>query len=207
MRRNSTPSAKHTPTKHVLCIPGGDGFRHGRTRHHFHVPAPAAGSGGIAAEAPHGTCSTSAWAAASWRWPERCFGARQVLGLDNDPHAVRTAKENARLNGLAGRHVRFEQAELPVWHRPPEQTWPVVTANLFSELLIRLLPEDHRSRRGVRGRPDPLGRAGNASRRSRCGRPAGGPYTAHHQNPWSLACIPLLQSSRIASVTQGRPAE
>ena len=68
------------------------------------------------------------------------FGARQVLGLDNDPHAVRTAKENARLNGLTGHQVHFEQAELPVWHRSPSQTWPVVTANLFSELLIRLLP-------------------------------------------------------------------
>ena len=70
----------------------------------------------------------------------KLFGARQALGVDNDPHAVRTAKENARLNGLTGHHVRFEQAELPVWHRSPEQAWPVVTANLFSELLIRLLP-------------------------------------------------------------------
>ena len=70
----------------------------------------------------------------------KLFGAQQALGVDNDPHAVRTAKENAKLNGLTGRHVRFEQAELPVWHRAPGQAWLVVTANLFSELLIRLLP-------------------------------------------------------------------
>ena len=68
-------------------------------------------------------------------------GASQTLGLDNDPHAVRTAKENAELNGLAGRDVRFEQAELPVWQPSPGRVWPVVTANLFSELLIRLMPE------------------------------------------------------------------
>ena len=68
------------------------------------------------------------------------FGAREVLGLDNDPHAVRTARENAYLNGLAGRTVQFKQADLPAWTSPQKQTWSVVTANLFSELLIRLLP-------------------------------------------------------------------
>ena len=70
----------------------------------------------------------------------KMFGATAILGVDNDPHAVRTARENATLNDLASRRVVFERAELPVWHRPPAQTWPVVTANLFSELLIRLLP-------------------------------------------------------------------
>ena len=68
------------------------------------------------------------------------FGARSVQGLDNDPHAVRTARENARLNGLPMRTVRFQQADLPLWTPPDRQTWAVVTANLFSELLIRLLP-------------------------------------------------------------------
>ncbi len=70
----------------------------------------------------------------------RQFGARAVLGLDNDPHAVRTARGNARLNGLAARAVRFNQEDLPAWAPPPGQTWAVVTANLFSELLIRLMP-------------------------------------------------------------------
>lgn len=70
------------------------------------------------------------------------FGARHALGVDNDPHAVRTARENAVRNGISPRQARFEQAELPVWkNRPPGKTWPVVTANLFSELLIRLMPE------------------------------------------------------------------
>lgn len=68
------------------------------------------------------------------------LGARSVLGLDNDPHAVRTAKENARLNGLPARTAKFQQADLPLWAPPAQQKWAVVIANLFSELLIRLLP-------------------------------------------------------------------
>ena len=69
------------------------------------------------------------------------FGAANALGLDNDPHAVRTARENARLNGIGVRSVRFAQADLTRWRRPDGQVWPVVTANLFSELLIRLMPD------------------------------------------------------------------
>ncbi len=69
------------------------------------------------------------------------FGATSSYGVDNDPHAVRTAKENAALNGLLGLKIRFSRADLPTWPRRPTRTWPVVTANLFSELLIRLMPE------------------------------------------------------------------
>ena len=32
----------------------------------------------------------------------KMFGARSALGLDNDPHAVRIARENAALNGVRG---------------------------------------------------------------------------------------------------------
>ncbi|MBV9127491.1 MAG: 50S ribosomal protein L11 methyltransferase, partial [Verrucomicrobia bacterium] len=68
------------------------------------------------------------------------LGARSAHGLDSDPHAVRTARENARLNGLAPRRVRFSRADLlRDWQ--PDRTWPVITANLFSDLLIRLLPK------------------------------------------------------------------
>ena len=127
------------PGKHVLCIPAAMAFGTGE----------------------HATTSMClrllldvARRRASTRWDlldlgmgsgilalaGRQFGAGNVLGLDHDPHAVRTARENARLNGLAGRRVRFAQAELPDRPHPPEQTWPVVAANLFSELLIRLMP-------------------------------------------------------------------
>ena len=68
----------------------------------------------------------------------RLFGARAALGLDNDPHAVRTARENATLNGVRG--VRFSRADLLDGWRPERGSWPLITANLFSELLTALLP-------------------------------------------------------------------
>lgn len=71
----------------------------------------------------------------------RRFGARTVLGLENDPHAVRTARENARRNGLHSPAVRFQRADLRRWSPVAGgQTWPVVMANLFSTLLVELLP-------------------------------------------------------------------
>ena len=68
------------------------------------------------------------------------FGARHAFGLDNDLHAVRTARENARLNGVSARRAQFARADLATW-RPDGRKWPVVVANLFSELLVRLMPE------------------------------------------------------------------
>lgn len=73
----------------------------------------------------------------------KLFGARKASGLDNDPHAVRTARENAALNGVRG--VRFGRADL-LRDPLPEQPggWRVVAANLFSELLTALLPRIRR---------------------------------------------------------------
>lgn len=69
------------------------------------------------------------------------LGATHALGLDHDPDAVRTAKVNAKLNGSRGGTTRFARADLLRWMAPAGRQWPVITANLFSELLIRLLPE------------------------------------------------------------------
>ncbi len=66
------------------------------------------------------------------------LGARHALGLDTDPTAVRTARENAQLNEVSPRRVRFAQADLLDWKT--DRPWPVIAANLFSDLLIRLLP-------------------------------------------------------------------
>ena len=68
----------------------------------------------------------------------RLFGAKTARGLDNDPHAVRTARENAALNGVRG--VKFQRADLVHDWQPESGQWPVITANLFSELLTVLLP-------------------------------------------------------------------
>lgn len=66
----------------------------------------------------------------------RRFGAREVLGLDHDPRAVAHARTNARLNKIRG--AKFVPVDLLRW-RPPHR-FEIVTANLFSELLIDALP-------------------------------------------------------------------
>jgi ribosomal protein L11 methyltransferase len=66
----------------------------------------------------------------------RRLGAREVLGLDNDSRAVAHARQNARLNHIA--RARFIAADLLRWK--PSARYEVVTANLFSELLVAGLP-------------------------------------------------------------------
>jgi ribosomal protein L11 methyltransferase len=67
----------------------------------------------------------------------RVLGARKVEASDFDPHAVRTAKENLKLNGLRG--VVVKKSDVREWK--PERTWDVVAANLFSGLLIEVAPK------------------------------------------------------------------
>ncbi len=73
----------------------------------------------------------------------RLLGAGEGFGLENDPHAVRTARENARRHGFRPPGVRFQRVDLRRWSPvagASGRTWPVVTANLFSSLLVELLP-------------------------------------------------------------------
>jgi ribosomal protein L11 methyltransferase len=65
------------------------------------------------------------------------LGAQSVLAIDNDTHSIRTAKTNARINGFTNIHI----ARKAVDHWSPEPaTFDLITANLFSELLIRICP-------------------------------------------------------------------
>jgi ribosomal protein L11 methyltransferase len=66
----------------------------------------------------------------------RRLGAGQVLGLDDDPRAVSHARQNARLNYIA--RARFVRADILQWK--PAVRYEVITANLFSELLVAALP-------------------------------------------------------------------
>ena len=75
------------------------------------------------------------------------FGASHVLGLDNDPRAVAHARGNARLNHIRG--VQFVRADVLAWR--PTLRCDVITANLFSELLVAALPLFRRALR-ARGR-------------------------------------------------------
>ena len=65
------------------------------------------------------------------------FGAKRVIAIDNDPIAIETAKENARRNRID--IVDFQVANV-VRRAFPRQI-DIVTANLFSELLIEILPK------------------------------------------------------------------
>jgi ribosomal protein L11 methyltransferase len=82
----------------------------------------------------------------------KLLGAERVIGIDNDPIAIRTAKQNARLNKIRG--VTFHVNDVRGWGkiagnrlRQGHTAQPdVVTANLFSELLIEILPSLTRTR-------------------------------------------------------------
>lgn len=67
----------------------------------------------------------------------KCFGARRVFGIDNDTHAIAIAKENARVNKVD--HVSFRVADACTWR--PTGKVDIITANLFSKLLLEIVPE------------------------------------------------------------------
>jgi len=76
------------------------------------------------------------------------LGAARVIGVDNDPVAISTAKENARLNKIKGMQFRVE--DVRHWKSHAKSLFlgsgfggrvDIVTANLFSELLIEILPK------------------------------------------------------------------
>ena len=67
----------------------------------------------------------------------RRLGAAEALGLDNDPRAIATARRNARLNRIG--RVKFMVGD--ILRFKPVARYEIVTANLFSELLIAALPK------------------------------------------------------------------
>lgn len=66
----------------------------------------------------------------------RLLGAKHVDAGDFDPHAVRVARENLQLNKVNGVHVK----RLDVLQWAPSKQWDVVTANLFSSVLVQAAP-------------------------------------------------------------------
>ena len=71
----------------------------------------------------------------------KCFGAGEVIAIDNDPTAISMAKSNARLNKIRG--ASFQFGDVHKWN--PAQKTDVITANLYSDLLIEILPKLHAS--------------------------------------------------------------
>ena len=67
----------------------------------------------------------------------KCFGAGRVVGIDNDPAAISVAKSNARLNKI--RDASFQLGTVHNWNS--EQETDVITANLYCDILIEILPK------------------------------------------------------------------
>jgi ribosomal protein L11 methyltransferase len=67
--------------------------------------------------------------------------ASRVWGCDYDPAAVRISKENAARNDTP--KVRFSQIDVLKWQ--PKQTWDVVAANIFHDVLEAAFPQLLRS--------------------------------------------------------------
>jgi ribosomal protein L11 methyltransferase len=64
------------------------------------------------------------------------FGAKRVIAIDHDPIAIAAARANARRNKID--NIDFRVADLRRWKFP--RKIDIITANLFSELLIEILP-------------------------------------------------------------------
>jgi ribosomal protein L11 methyltransferase len=69
-----------------------------------------------------------------------CFGAAEVIAIDNDPLAISVAQENARANGIRG--VTFITGDV---NGRLAGKFDIIAANLFSELLIAMLPKWRKS--------------------------------------------------------------
>ena len=71
----------------------------------------------------------------------RALGAKSVFGFDYEPACVRTARDNVKRNHLAS--VSFAVADALAWK--PAKQWNVITANLFMNVLLQILPKLRRA--------------------------------------------------------------
>jgi ribosomal protein L11 methyltransferase len=71
------------------------------------------------------------------------LGAARVIAIDSDPVAIATARANARRNKID--NIDFRVADVRRWPFPPRIE--IITANLFSELLIQISPKLKRAQR------------------------------------------------------------
>lgn len=73
----------------------------------------------------------------------KCFGAKSVIGIDNDPRAIAIAKDNARSNQIDG--IRFmigDATKLKL-----NGKLDLIAANLFSDILTTAIPKWQRQLR------------------------------------------------------------
>ena len=70
----------------------------------------------------------------------KLLGASKALGWENDPLAVSVAERNVLVHGLKPDAVTIEAEDVLTW-MPQEAEWDVITANMFSEILIATFPK------------------------------------------------------------------
>ncbi|MDR2670725.1 MAG: 50S ribosomal protein L11 methyltransferase [Oscillospiraceae bacterium] len=68
------------------------------------------------------------------------LGAAQADAIDIDPHAVRTARENAARNGFAEPRFRAAAGDPLSGTAPPAPPYDLVTANIVADVVIALCP-------------------------------------------------------------------
>lgn len=73
----------------------------------------------------------------------KLLGASKALGWENDPLAVPVAERNVLTHGLQAEAVTIEAEDVLAWE-PQEKAWDVITANMFSEILIATFPKMRR---------------------------------------------------------------
>jgi len=64
------------------------------------------------------------------------LGAGSVTGVDIDPVAVKTARENAEINGIS--RFRFDEGDLT---RTVSGTFDVIAANIVADVIVALCPD------------------------------------------------------------------
>jgi ribosomal protein L11 methyltransferase len=65
-----------------------------------------------------------------------CLGANPIVAIDNDSRACATARRNAEANGI--RNITFRTRDVLTLRFPGK--FDIITANLYSEILIATLP-------------------------------------------------------------------
>jgi ribosomal protein L11 methyltransferase len=65
-----------------------------------------------------------------------CFGAKPIIAIDNDARACEIARRNAEANGIG--NIKFRNGDVLTTKFPGR--FDIITANLYSEILIAALP-------------------------------------------------------------------
>ena len=112
----------------------------------------------------------------------RKLGARDIRGLDSDPDAVRVARENEKLN-FSRPAIRWETGNAK--RLSPALKCDLLTANLFSEVLIQIAPRLARALR-PEGELWWKRRASPSTNRGCPGLSGDRPRANRHQNPGPL---------------------